>query len=83
MKVLSRMTDGPAEHECFDRVTVIVVASLLVFFVIRGAIPAVIDGKQVGMALAATGLAAVALAFALLPAWLRRRARRASDSAST
>lgn len=87
MKVLPmRMTDAPTERERVDRVTVIVVASLLVFFVIRGMIPALIDGKQVGMALVATGLVAVGLAFALLPMWFRRRARRplgTSDSAST
>jgi hypothetical protein len=67
-----------APREGVDRVTVVVVTCLLVFSVIRGVIPALIDGRQVGIALLVTGLASGALAIALLPAWRHRRARKLS-----
>jgi hypothetical protein len=76
MKVLRmRANEAPPERERVDRVAVIVVSVFLAFCVIRGVIPALIAGEQIGMVLLATGLALLALALALLPARRRRRGR--------
>jgi hypothetical protein len=67
-------TSRPEEDR--DGVAVIVVAAVLVWFTIRGVIPALIDGVDVGAALLTTSSLIVALGLVLLPAWRRRRARR-------
>lgn len=59
-----------------DGVAVIVVAAVLVWFTIRGVIPALIDGVDVGAALLTTSSLVASLGLVLLPAWRRRRARR-------
>jgi len=74
-----------AEPERVDRVVVVVITLLLMFVVIRGVIPALMHGSQVGMAMRATGLALFAPALSLLPAWrgrCRRSERRSLSSPS-
>lgn len=75
-KVPPYRTAEPPEGERVDRVAVVVMVVLFTFFLVRGVIPALIDGAQVGIALVATGLMLFALGLVLLPAWRGRRARR-------
>jgi hypothetical protein len=69
----TKISADTSEPERVDRVVVAVVGLFLVFVLIRGVIPALMHGEQVGMALLAAGLGFVALAIALLPAWKDRR----------
>jgi hypothetical protein len=77
MKVVPRpVTDQPG-RECVDRVTVVVMVVFIAFVLVRGVIPALIDGERLGVALLAAGLGLVGLAISLLPAWRQRRHRSA------
>lgn len=66
----------PRPEEDHDGVAVIVVAAVVVWFTIRGVLPALIAGVDLGAALLTGALLVLALGLTLLPAWRRRRARR-------
>ena len=59
-----------------DGMALIVVGAMLVLFVIRGLIPALISGVDVSTALVALGLLTCPLLILLVPIWRRRRSRR-------
>lgn len=75
MKVVPRPATDQPSRGCVDRMTVVVMVFFVAFVLVRGVIPALIDGEQLGVALLAAGLGLLGLAVSLLPACRQRRRR--------